>query len=100
MYLPICVCFNSAKKTGSTNRKSVNCKNTGTACSKSANCHICAKFTYLTNFLSPKIEGFAICGTFLRTAHLCTCYNYIGSFVDIDWQISRLFREIMSFYNL
>jgi hypothetical protein len=34
---------------------------------KSLNCHSCGR---LAN-LSPKICGFAICGTYLRIAHLC-----------------------------
>jgi hypothetical protein len=29
----------------------------------------------LTNYVSPQICGFAICGTYLRTAHLC----FLGS---------------------
>ncbi len=84
MYLPICVCFNSATKTGSTNRKAVNCKNIGTACSKSVNCHICAKFA---NYLSQKDLRFAelFCGppTFAHAIY------YIDSFVDIDWQTCK-----------
>jgi hypothetical protein len=37
---------------------------------KSAKRHVCGKFTYLTNYLSPQICGFVICESYLRTAHL------------------------------
>ncbi len=42
----------------------------GSANRKSAKCHICGRSTNLTNYLSPPSRGFAICGTYLRTAHL------------------------------
>jgi hypothetical protein len=37
---------------------------------KSAKCHICGRSANLTNYISPPSCGFAICGTYLRTAHL------------------------------
>ncbi len=43
----------------------------GPAYCKSAKCHICVRFANLTNYLSPKICGYAICGIYLRTTHLC-----------------------------
>ncbi len=49
--------FKSAKKFGSANRKNI-----GYANRKSANCHICRRSANVTNFVSPQICGFAICG--------------------------------------
>jgi hypothetical protein len=37
---------------------------------KSAKCHICGMSANLTNYLSQPICGFAICRTYLRTAHI------------------------------
>jgi hypothetical protein len=37
---------------------------------KSAKCHICERSANLTNYLGPQICGFAVCGNYLRTAHL------------------------------
>jgi hypothetical protein len=37
---------------------------------KSAKWHICCRSAILTDFLIPLSCGFAICGTYLRTAHL------------------------------
>ncbi len=37
---------------------------------KSAKCHICGRSTNLTNYLSPQNCRFAICRTYLWTAHL------------------------------
>jgi hypothetical protein len=39
-----------------------NGKNIGYANRKSANCHICRRSANVTNFVSPQICGFAICG--------------------------------------
>ncbi len=38
---------------------------------KSGNCHICGKSANRTYYTSPQGCGFAICGIYLRTAHLC-----------------------------
>jgi hypothetical protein len=38
---------------------------------KSAKSHICGRPANLTNYLNPQINRFAICGTYLRTIHLC-----------------------------
>jgi hypothetical protein len=46
-------------------------KNIGSANRKSTNCHTCGRSANITNFVSPQICGSAICGTYLRTAHLC-----------------------------
>jgi hypothetical protein len=37
----------------------------------SAMWHICGMLVNLTNHRSPQISGIAICGTYLRTTHLC-----------------------------
>ncbi len=52
---------------------------------KSAKCHICGGSANLKS-LSAQIFGFAICGTYLRTAHLCLYYTYIRR--DIQEYIS------------
>ncbi len=41
-------------------------KKIGSANRKSAKCHSCGR-SAITNFFSPQICGFAICGTYLRT---------------------------------
>jgi hypothetical protein len=46
------------KKIGPTNRKL-------------AKCHIFERSVNFTNYVRPPIWGFAICGTYMRTAHLC-----------------------------
>ncbi len=46
---------------------SPNHKKIGSANRKSAKCRTCGRSANLTNFLSPQICGFAICGTYLRT---------------------------------
>ncbi len=42
-------------------------KNIGSANGESAKCQL--RSANLTNYLSPQICGFAICGTYLRTTH-------------------------------
>ncbi len=42
---------------------------------KSANCHTCRRFANLTNLVGPQVWGFAICCTYLRTAHHCNVVN-------------------------
>ncbi len=55
--LLICQVLRPQKKFGSTNRKTI-----GYANRKSANCNICRRSANVTNFVSPQICGFAICG--------------------------------------
>ncbi len=50
--------------------KSANHKKIWSANRKSAKCHICGMSANLTNYLSPQICEFSICGTYLRTAYL------------------------------
>jgi hypothetical protein len=47
-------------------------KKIGSANPKFAKCHICWRSANLTNYLSP-----ALCGTYLRTAHLCQNWSLI-----------------------
>jgi hypothetical protein len=54
----------------STNYKSANHKKIGCAHRKSAKCLICRRSANLTNYIRPHGCGFAICGTYLRTAHI------------------------------
>jgi hypothetical protein len=46
---------------------------------KSTKRHICGRFANLTNYSSPH---FSICGTYLRTANLCTVVNYLSNIKD------------------
>ncbi len=55
----VCIC-------GSYN--SANHKNSGSATRKSAKCHNCERSASITNYFSPSIFGFAICGIYLRMA--------------------------------
>ncbi len=43
----------------------------GSASSKFAKFHICERHANLTEYLNLKILGFAVCGTYLRSADLC-----------------------------
>ncbi len=66
--------FKSAKRkkeSGSINRQIRKYKRSGSANCKYTNFHIGGRSANLT-IISPQICGFEICGTFLRTAHLCT----------------------------
>jgi hypothetical protein len=44
-------------------------KEIGSANRKHEKCHNCGKSANITNYFSPQICGFAISGTYLRTAH-------------------------------
>ncbi len=93
VYFRICGSLKSAKKFGSTNSKSPNLKKVG-----SANCKPMYELTqlqerrevyYSKNLLGLKICGFAICGIYLRTAHIChqqfklkPIYGIIRTFLD------------------
>jgi hypothetical protein len=50
--------------------KSANHKKFGFANRKSAKCNLCGRSANLIFYLCPPICGFAICGTYLRTANL------------------------------
>jgi hypothetical protein len=66
----ICGSFKSAKI--ATNRKSANRKQIlGTQIANPQIATLAEGPQIITNFESPQIGGFAICGTYLRTGHLC-----------------------------
>jgi hypothetical protein len=65
------------------NFKSTNHKKDWAANRKSAKSHICGRSANRTNYLNPQFCGFAICGTYLRIAHLWkteTAINVINIF--------------------
>ncbi len=57
--------------------------------SKSAKCHICGRSANAKKNVSPQICGFALRGTYLRTAHLCL---FLWK-VPIKYGISCCIRE-------
>ncbi len=57
---------------------SANCESANFANRKSASCHRCGRPAIITNFVSPKICGFAFCGTYLQTAHLFRMHNILS----------------------
>jgi hypothetical protein len=71
------ICGGRSAKIGSSNPKSANPNNIGSANHKSASCHTYGRSAIITILLSPQICGFAICGTYLRTAHLCYMHNIL-----------------------
>ncbi len=66
--------------------------------------HSCERSTNLTNCLSPQICGFAICRTYLRTAHLCSIPLDIRNtsvllLHNLVWTASLLLR-VFTIYQL
>ncbi len=64
--------------------KSANYKKIG-----SAKCHICRRFSNLANYWSPQICGFAICGIYLRTAHLWRCIKSKNPWKPLTFPLCR-----------
>ncbi len=77
MYLRIFGILNTQKLIGFANPQID--KNIWSANRKSANCHNCGRSTNLNKNFSTQSCGFAICGTYLRAAHLCSGYKYTGT---------------------
>jgi hypothetical protein len=79
MYLQTCRSFQLAKKLGSANPKSImykfaNHQKDWVRKSQIRKVPHLRKVCKSKNYFNPKIWGFAVCGTYLRTAHLCSCH--------------------------
>ena len=54
------------------------------------NCHACRTSANVTNFVSLQIHGFAICGTYLWTTHLCKFSTGINNTSGTGGKIYRV----------
>jgi hypothetical protein len=64
------------------------CEEIGSASLNSVTCHFCRRPAHLTIYFIPQICGFAICETYLRTAHLWL-FLWRISYAELSSECSR-----------